>query len=260
MRCLPLPWTSMPVVLVLLSAAVSSAAAAPPASHFLDCHGVKIHYVVQGAGEPVLLIHGLYSSAALNWQLPGVFGELAKNHRVIALDLPGHGQSDKPENEAAYGLTIIDDIVSLLDHLNVKRVHVVGYSLGGMIAVKFLVLHPDRAKSGLISGMGWFRAGSPLQRFWERIPERDKQSVPSAFVQKVGQFAVSAEELKQIAIPVEVIVGECDPVKQLYVAALRRARPDWPVVEIAGAGHINCILKPEFRDDIAAWLRRRSSP
>lgn len=251
---------SLLIVLALLSTLARPAPAGKPASHFLDCHGVKIHYVVQGAGEPVLLIHGLYSSANINWQLTGVFGELAKDHRVIALDLPGHGRSDKPEDEAAYGLAIIDDVVALLDHLQVKKAHVAGYSLGGMITVKLLALHPERVKSGLIGGMGWFRQGSPLQEFWQRIPNRDKQYVPSAFLQKVGQFAVSAEELKKIAVPAEVLVGDRDPVKQLYVAALRRGRPDWPVVEIQGAGHINCILKPDFRNEIAAWVRKQSKP
>jgi pimeloyl-ACP methyl ester carboxylesterase len=254
MTCLPFPRTSVPVALALLAVVAPSAAAA----QFLNCHDVKIHYVVQGSGEPVLLIHGLYSSTALNWQAPGVFGELAKDHRVIAFDLPGHGRSDKPEDQAAYGLAIIDDIVALLDHLNVKRVHIVGYSIGGMIAVKFLALHPDRAKSGVIGGMGWFRVGSPQQKFWERNPKRP--SVPAAFFQGVTQFAVTAEELKQITIPAEVLVGDRDPVKQLYVAALRKARPDWPILEIAGAGHITCIMKPEFRDDIATWLRKQSKP
>ena len=248
------------VALAVLSITASLAEAAPPASHFLDCHGVKIHYVLQGAGEPVILIHGLYSSASINWQVTGVFSELAKDHRVVALDLPGHGRSDKPENDSAYGLAIIDDIVALLDHLHIKQAHVVGYSLGGMIAVKLLVLHPDRVKSGLIGGMGWFRAGSPIQKFWERIPNRENQKVPSAFLQTVGQFAVTEEELKRIAVPAEVLVGDRDPVKQLYVVALRRGRPDWPVVEIQGAGHINCILKPEFRNQIAAWVRKQAKP
>jgi pimeloyl-ACP methyl ester carboxylesterase len=250
---------SLPLTSGLMLLAGTASAAGPPASHFLDYHGVKIHYVVEGVGEPVILLHGLYSSAAINWQLTGVFSELAKDHRVIALDLPGHGRSDKPENEAAYGLAIIDDVVALLDELHVKQAHVVGYSLGGMIAVKFLSLHPERVKSGLIGGMGWFRAGSPLQKFWERIPNRDKQPVPSAFLKTVGQFAVSAEELKKIKVPVEVIVGDHDPVKQLYVIAVRRGRPDWPVVEIAGAGHMNCIVKPEFRTEIAAWVRKHTN-
>ena len=81
-----------------------------------------------------MLIHGLYASAMINWQLPGVVGMLAPNYRVIALDLPGHGASDKPEDKAAYGVQMVEDVRQLLDHLKIKRkTHIVGYSLGGMI-------------------------------------------------------------------------------------------------------------------------------
>ena len=137
-------WPIQLVALAAVTVGANPCAAAPPASDFLNCHGVKIHYVVEGTGEPVLLIHGLYSSAAINWQLTGVMGELAKDHQVIAFDLPGHGRSDKPENDAAYGLAIIDDVIALLDHLVVKKVHVVGYSLGGMITVKLLAFSLSR--------------------------------------------------------------------------------------------------------------------
>ncbi|HET6324155.1 MAG TPA: alpha/beta fold hydrolase [Planctomycetaceae bacterium] len=129
----------------------------------------------------MLLIHALHSSTNVNWQLTGVLGELAKDHRVIAFDLPGHRRSDKPEKEEAYGQAIIDDIVALLDHLKIQKAHIVGYSIGGMIAVKFMASHPERVKSGLVGGMGWFRAGTPLQKFWERAPGRDRGHVPPAF-------------------------------------------------------------------------------
>ncbi len=137
----------------------------------IDC--VKISYFVEGEGEPVLLIHGLYSSADLNWRRPGLVAALAKHHRVIALDLPGHGRSDRPQNEAAYGKQIVVDIIGLLGHLKIKQAHLVGYSLGGMVAVKLLATHPDRVLSAVIGGMGWLRAGSPLQHFWEQMPERE---------------------------------------------------------------------------------------
>src|SRR5215470_4935531 len=93
-----------------------------------DVNGVKIHYIVEGKGEPVVLIHGLYSSAAINWQLPGTVRKLSKNYQVIALDLPGHGDSDKPDNPDAYGLQMVEDVIRLLDHLKIQKAHIVGYS------------------------------------------------------------------------------------------------------------------------------------
>ncbi len=226
----------------------------PPADQSFRVGGVKIHYLVEGQGEPVVLVHGLYASAKINWQLPGMIGMLAKNYRVIALDLPGHGESDKPENEAAYGVQMVEDVRQLLDHLKIKKAHIVGYSLGGMIAVKFLSMHPDRAASAILGGMGWLRQGSGLQRIWERMPAREGGRTPAACVHSFGKLAVTEAQLKAIHVPVEIIVGDRDPVKKLYVAPLLPVRPDWPVVEIPDAGHITCIMKPQFKAEIMKWL------
>ncbi len=250
-------------VLVLSLIALGFPAVLPadePASQTFEAKGVKLHYLIQGRGEPVVLIHGLHSSAELNWQLPGVFGELAKDHQVIALDLPGHGRSDKPTKEDAYGLQVVEDLILLLDHLKIKKAHIVGYSLGGMVAVKLMATHPDRVLSGTVGGMGWFREGSALQKVWARMPARDGARTPTAFVQSIGKLAVTEDELKKIEVPVKVLVGDRDPVKRLYVLPLQQSRKDWPVVEIEDAGHINCILKKQFKDEVAGWVRKNTRP
>jgi hypothetical protein len=88
----------------------------------LNSNGIKIRYYVHGEGEPVMLIHGWVSSARINWILPGGTADLlAKDHQVIALDMRGHGESDKPTNEDAYGPELVQDIVQLLNHLQIKK-------------------------------------------------------------------------------------------------------------------------------------------
>ena len=247
-------------VLVMLAAAGLAAALggarAPdgPASQTFDAKGVKIHYLVQGQGEPVVLIHGLYSSAELNWNVPGVISALAKDHQVIALDLPGYGQSDKPDTKAAYGLQMVEDVVLLLDHLKVKKAHVVGYSMGGIVALKLIVEHPDRVLSGVLGGMGWLREGSALQRSWERMRVPGVRRTPAVCVHSIAKLALTAEQVKAIRVPVEIVIGDRDPTKRLYVAPLAGVRKDWPVVEIKGAGHVDCIAKKEFRDELSRWL------
>lgn len=249
-------WFGAVLGLILLPAAGSSAA--EPVSRTFDARGVKIHYLVAGKGEPVVLIHGLHSSADVNWRLTGVFNDLAKDHQVIAIDLPGHGASDKPERDDAYGLQVVEDIVLLLDHLKIPKAHVVGYSVGGMVAAKLLAAHPERVSSGLIGGMGWFREGSGLQRVWERMGARDSRRTPASFIRGVGKLALSEEELKGIRVPVEVVVGDRDPVNRMYVAPLRPVRRDWPVVEVEDAGHVNCVMKSQFRTAIADWVRQNT--
>jgi len=246
------------LVVALCCAHAHGRAASAASSRTFEVDDVKIHYFVEGQGEPVVLIHGLHSSAAMNWMINGVFADLAKDHQVIALDLPGHGQSDKPPDEQAYGTQIVADVVALLDHLDINRAHIVGYSLGGMVAVKLLATYPERTLSGTLGGMGWLREGSRLQRIWEQIPAREGARTPPEFIRTIGQLAVTDEELKRIDVPVEIVIGERDPVKRMYVTPLRPVRPDWPVVEIDGAGHINCVAKPQFHHALTDWVRKQT--
>lgn len=215
--------------------------------------GVKIFYTVQGSGSPVVLIHGLHSSGAMNWTLPGTTAALAQNHRVIVMDCRGHGKSDKPQTEADYGEAMAEDVIALLNHLDIRKAHIVGYSMGGMIALKTAVLHPGRVQSLLLCGMGWLQDGSALQGFWERIPVRERLvggSSGSACMKGMARLAVTETEVKALKMPAAIIVGDHDPVDRLYVQPLVQIRPDWPVAKIAGAGHLTCVVKPEFRSEV----------
>jgi pimeloyl-ACP methyl ester carboxylesterase len=123
----PLRVAGLVVAMLLVGGLHGAAAVADPTvDSTFDAHGVKIHYVVEGTGEPVVLIHGLHASAEINWRLPGVLTAIAKDQKVIALDLPGHGRSDKPDNEDAYGLALVEDVALLLDHLKIDKAHIVG--------------------------------------------------------------------------------------------------------------------------------------
>lgn len=226
-----------------------------PADEF-NSGGVRIHYTVQGQGEPVILVHGLYSSAKMNWELPGTTAELAKHYQVVALDNRGHGQSDKPPAEGVYGTNMVEDIVRLMDHLHIAQARVAGYSMGGMIVMKLLTTHPDRVQSAVLGGMGWLKAGSGLERFWELAKDRGQQSVPTACLHGLAKLGVTEAEVKAVRVPVEIIVGDRDPCRRLYVEPLAQIRPDWPVHLIADAGHLNCILKPDFTSQLKAALKR----
>jgi pimeloyl-ACP methyl ester carboxylesterase len=239
--------------------AVGTLPAQNSTSRFFDATGVRIHFLIAGKGEPVVLIHGLHSTSEINWGLTGVIRDLAIDHHVIAIDLPGHGRSDKPEKEEAYGLQVVDDVVLLLDHLNVKRAHLVGYSMGGLVALKLTSMHPDRVRSLLLGGMGWLRDGSALQKVWERMAASKRGRTPAAFVRSVGKFALKEAELKKIDVPVKVVVGDRDPVKRLYVVPLQKVRQDWPVVEIKDAGNITCIIKAQFRDAVVSWVKSNTN-
>jgi pimeloyl-ACP methyl ester carboxylesterase len=111
-------------------------------------NGVKIRYITEGKGEAVVLIHGFTGSAEMWGKTPpnkcAVWEKLAKQYRVIALDCRGHGKSDKPHDPKQYGKEHAEDVVRLLDHLKIKKAHVVGYSMGSIIAGTLCVSYPDR--------------------------------------------------------------------------------------------------------------------
>ena len=244
-------------LVLLICLALAGSVSVLRADEFLS-NGVTIHYECAGQGEPVILIHGLYSSARINWIRPGTTAQLAGHFQVIALDNRGHGQSGKPQGDDQYGLEMVEDIVRLMDHLHIQSAHIVGYSLGGMIALKLVTLHPDRVRSIVLGGMGWLKEGSPLQRFWEGAPARGLSPAPPACLHSVAKLAVTEEQVKAVRAPVAIVVGSRDPCLRLYVEPLRQIRPDWPEHIIAGAGHLNCVLMPAFKNDLEKILLQQA--
>jgi len=223
-----------------------------------DSAGVKIHYSFRGQGEPVILIHGLYSSGRVNWDSPGVSARLAGHFEVITFDCRGHGRSDKPQAEDAYGINMVGDVIRLMDHLKIRKASVAGYSMGGAIGLKLIVTHPERVNRLVLCGMGWRKPGAPLHRFWETAQaERFKRSdVPPACEKSFPALSVTEQEIKAVTLPVEIIVGDSDPYREWYVKPLHAVRPDWPVHIIAGAGHINCPVKADFKTQLKVALEK----
>jgi pimeloyl-ACP methyl ester carboxylesterase len=114
--------------------------------------------------------------------------------------------------------------------------------------------------------MGWLREGSFMQKVWERMPENQRRrtltgrpsQTPAACAGSLGRLAVSEEEIKSIRVPVEILVGDRDPVKRLFVAPLAQVRRDWKIIEIRDAGHLNCVVRQQFKDEVKNWLDKNS--
>ncbi len=245
------------VLLLSVLGATGRASAEGPESHTFTAKGVKIHYLTQGTGDAVVLIHGLHSGAKGNWQLPGTMAALAARHHVVALDMPGHGDSDRPDDAAAYGVQMAEDVILLMDHLKIKKAHIVGYSMGGFIALRVISDHPDRVISGTLAGSGWIREGSGLQKVWEHLGQGERGTAPAVCVSSIGKLAIDEAAVQKIKVPMTMIVGDRDPVKRLYADPLHNMRKDWPIVEIEGAGHLTCVVKREFSDELVKWIDKQ---
>ena len=117
---------------------------------FVDIHGERIAVRDEGAGEALLLIHGMAGSSE-TWR--AILPQLAKKYRVIAPDLLGHGLSAKPRTDYSLGAFAVG-LRDLLDELGVESATVVGQSLGGGIAMQFLYQHPDYCRRLVLISSG----------------------------------------------------------------------------------------------------------
>src|SRR5262249_12395972 len=124
----------------------------PKDGYFTTKDGVKIHYLIQGEGTPVILIHGYTGSAYGNWFRNGIGQALAKNHMVVAIDCRNHGLSDKPDGPTGRGKA--EDVIEMMDQLKIQKAHFHGYSMGGAIVGRLLALIPERMITAGFGGSG----------------------------------------------------------------------------------------------------------
>ena len=109
---------------------------------YADVNGLKLYYEIQGAGRPLILLHGGLMSSAL---FGPVIPILAKRHQVIAVDLQGHGRTADIDRPIDVRL-MAGDIAALIDHLRLDRPDVVGYSMGGGVALQTAVQYPQKVR------------------------------------------------------------------------------------------------------------------
>ena len=129
--------------------------------HFFSSNGVRIAYIDEKPeagdhGEPILLIHGFASSHLVNWVGPGWVRTLTQaGRRVIALDNRGHGRSEKLYEPDDYTTPkMAEDARALLDHLEIPRADVMGYSMGARITSFLALNHPSRVRAAVLGGLG----------------------------------------------------------------------------------------------------------
>jgi pimeloyl-ACP methyl ester carboxylesterase len=263
---------------------------------YFDSGGVKIRYTDDGQGEPVLLIHGFGANVEGQWGVPGVLRALAKNYRVIALDNRGHGKSGKPHDPKMYGTEMVEDAVRLLDHLKIKKAHVIGYSMGAMITAKLLVSHPKRLLSATLGGAGTVGRDKQARIFMDKLAESlengqgitpliealtpaGKPRLTPEQVKLINKFftttndtkalaavvrgwnglGVTDAELKANRVPTLALIGADDPLKKAVDALEGRLANLEKIVTIAGADHITAFAQPEFIRALRTFLAKHSS-
>ena len=122
-------------------------------SHFVE-GDYKLHYHEAGQGPVLVLLHGSGPGVSGWSNFKGNLPVLAQSFRTIVADMPGFGQSDRPELDRAYPRIAADSIRFLLDRLGVEAAHVLGNSMGGYVAAELALAHPDRVDRLVLMGPG----------------------------------------------------------------------------------------------------------
>lgn len=244
------------------SGADLSFAAAPDL--FFTFGDVRLRYRDVGRGEPLVLLHG-WSRSLNDWH--PIADSLASTHRVIALDWRGFGMSDKPAHPSRYGREMLDDVVRLLDHLEMRQAHFIGHSMGATGAAVFAVRHPQRVRT-LVLAAGAFRDSSSLARRFTRWIEDLEQergmewalagNSRDALIAtlKNGPPSTAHAEAAAVRVPTLAIVGSED----FQAEDTRQLAGWWPgvrVVIVEGAGHSNILARPEFLAAVRAHIQSR---
>ena len=234
------------------------------------------HEIGSGSGHarPIVLIHGLFSSADTNWIKFGHAARIAATGRhVIMPDLRAHGDSDRPHDAAAYPPDVLaDDAEALIRHLGLADYDLGGYSLGARTVVRMLVrgARPGRV---ILSGMGldglldtgqraahFRRILTGLGTFARGTPEwmaeaflKTSGGDPAALLPLLGSFVDTTEaEIAAIDRPVLVVSGAEDD-DNGSSAALAALLPDATYVAVPG-NHMSAVVKPDLGHAMADWL------
>lgn len=256
---------------------------------FFDSDGVDLRYLDCGAGDPVILLHGFALTAEMNWAPTGLFESLPAAYRLLALDQRGHGRSGKPHGPEAYGSAFAEDVLRLMDHLEIESAYLVGYSMGGRIALKLMAEHPDRVRAAVLGGQGWRPPGSGLPesvRHWvaalEEISDAggsvtDALWLPDwppptpemragldandpeallAMIRGMAGLDVTAESLEANQVPTLAVFGEEDWVRPA-VEALAEIKPDVRIVVLPGRSHASALADPGLAGAVLEFLREQ---
>ncbi|MDG4649394.1 alpha/beta hydrolase [Roseibacterium sp. SDUM158017] len=210
--------------------------------------GTEISYLAAGRGPAVFLLHG-FASAAMSWWTIGAAQRLARRGRVIAPDIRGHGESDKPTDASFYGNRLLADLAELLDHEGEDTVDVAGFSMGAEIGLAFAVRYPHRVLSLTLAGSGWSPEGIVAEyRKWFEIlaPASDTPDALAALIEGVPDLTgLSEEDVAGIDVPLHGIIGEHDDERR-WMERIAEARPNFTPHVLPGVDHMGTWRSPDF--------------
>ncbi len=208
-----------------------------PKSGYAPVNGLEMYYEIHGRGRPIILIHGGFGSMAM---FPVLVPILAEHRQVIGVELQGHGHTADIDRPFSYE-QLADDVAALMDHLNLEKADLLGYSFGGEIAQQVVFRHPEKVDRLILMSVphkhtGWYpevqqNMGNIQAEFMMQTPLYDAYASvapnPDAFksLVKKSQALMSqgydwSEELAQVTAPTLLILGDQDSMPLSFVAEM----------------------------------------
>jgi len=234
------------LILTMLLPAVASAQQ-KPTTGYAPVNGLKMYYEVHGSGDPVLLLHGSYMTISNNFNWTEWIGELSKSRKVIAVEMQGHGRTADIQRDFSYE-NLADDVAALLDHLKIPSADLIGYSMGGGVALQCAIRHPEKVRkvvsiSAVFRHDGWVKEvldsypqftaevfkGSPIETEYKRLsptPDQFPAFVNRVIAMDLQPYDFGADKLKATRAPMLFIHGDADGVRLDHISEMFRLKGD----------------------------------
>jgi pimeloyl-ACP methyl ester carboxylesterase len=228
--------------LTMLVPAIASAQETPTMG-YAPVNGLKMYYEVHGSGEPVVLLHGAYMTIPGNWT--GWIEELSKTRKVIAVEMQGHGRTADIKRELSFE-NLSDDVAALLDYLKIPSADLIGFSMGGGVALECAIRHPEKVRkvvsiSAVLRNNGWVKEGvealskltpevfkgSPIEAEYKRLsptPDAFPEFVTHVIALASKPYDLGADKLKATKAPIFFIHGDADGVRLEHIAEMFRLK------------------------------------
>ena len=235
---------------------------------FAEHDGIRLRYVIEGEGPP-LLMHHLGMGRLDDWYDLGYVANLADSFRLVLFDARGHGESDKPNEPGDFAAeTMVGDVVAVLDAAGVDRAHYFGYSMGGKVGWAAAEFAPERFRSWIIGGADPYASDESAQGMIDLLEAGGMTAVidalgsmwdvPESFVSTLQRndpdvlrayFRSTWPDLGAVTAKIEApslfFVGERDAVRDAVERAARETE-DALFLDVPDADHLSAITDVEF--------------
>lgn len=211
---------------------------AQPQSGYVETNGINYYYEIHGEGEPLLLLHGGLGSIDM---FAPLLPALTENRQVIGVDLHGHGRTELGDREISY-IDMGNDMAAILKELGYKKVDVMGYSMGGGVALRVAIQHPEIVRR-LVAVSASFAhpeatypeiiaqqkqvgaemadamKGTPMYQSYKAIAPHPEDF--STLLERIGELMESSfnwsEEVKKLEMPVMLVYGDSDMIRPEHI-------------------------------------------